>query len=92
MSANLIRVNIQLLNPHERRREHGHRRMVVDGDMLRSMGFWRSVRRTGQKAAAQYLAHRELVKRRTLGQLRMVEAAIRCDIAAREELTEWRNA
>lgn len=92
MTARLCRVSIQLLNPHERRRKHGHRMMVLDGDLLRSMGYWRSVRRTGQKAAAQYLAHRELVKRRTLVQLRMVEAAIRCDLAAREELTEWRNA
>lgn len=62
------------------------------GDLLRSMAYWRSVRRSCQHAAEQYARHRELVRRPVLGQLRMIEAAIRCDLAAREALTAWRNA
>jgi len=89
MSVRLCRVSATLVG-HERRREHGNRWLVLDRDPLRSMAYWRRARRSSAHAAAQYAGHRELVRRPVLGQLRMIEAAIRCDLAAREALNAWR--
>ena len=45
------------LPPHERRRIHGKRRQLHGRDVLDSLHYWRSVRRTCSHAGVQYLAH-----------------------------------
>jgi|GEM_PF-6670953 len=40
----------------------------------------------------QYLPARQRAMRPVLGQLRMIEAAIRCDLACREAVAAWRAA
>ena len=87
MSA-ICRVNAHLLNEHERRRGQGV--IAYRGDLLDSQKYWRSVRRTCAHAAGQYASHREASRRPVLGQLRMIEAAIRCDVMCRE-LVETMN-
>lgn len=86
----LCRVNSHLLNKHERRRGQGP--IVYRGDLLDSQGYWRSVRATCAHACRQYQAHREASRRPVLGQLRMIEAAIRCDVACRDAVAAWRQA
>jgi hypothetical protein len=87
----LARVNQQLLNPHERRRRHRvcGGLLPLCGDILRSMAYWRSSRRSRPE---QYQIHRSVATQGyPLARLRMVEAAIRCDLAARDAVEVWRR-
>lgn len=90
----LVRCTMQIINPHERRRGNDQTviaRTVLGNDILHSQSYWRRVYRTCGHAEDQYGKHREVSRRPTLGQIRMVEAAIRCDVACREAVQAWRN-
>lgn len=95
MSAPISRCSMQLTNPHERRRGAPKSNLgpiVYGTDLLHSTAYWRRVRRTCPHASAQYAKHREAARVPTLGQLRMIEAAIGCDVACRDAVRAWRGA
>ena len=46
------------LSRHERRKGMHPRLPVQDGDILRSLAYWRQVRRSGAHALSQYSTHR----------------------------------
>lgn len=75
----------------------GPARPYRDSDPLTSLPYHRA-RFIRQRAAGHELRLTEygwllqLAMRPTIGQLRMVEAAIRCDVACREAVQAWRAA
>lgn len=59
MNANLKLCRVTgTLTKHERRRGHHPNLPIHDRDILRSLAYWRCVRRSGTGAMSQYLAHR----------------------------------
>lgn len=90
----LVRCTMQINNPHERRRGMSVTNggfFMLGSDLLHSQNYWRRVSRNCAHAADQYRHHRAATGRPTLGQLRMIEAAIKCDIACREAVQAWRD-
>lgn len=88
----LVRVTSQLLNRHERRRWHIGNLPPVDGDILRSLAHWRRARGC-EHGLHQYVAHRAVaLGGYPLSRLRMIEAAIRCDVTCREAVQAFRRA
>lgn len=95
MNNALARCSMQITNPHERRRGMPATNggfFMLGRDLLHSQSYWRRVSRTCAHAADQYRRHRAATGHPTLGQLRMIEAAIRCEVACRDAAQAWRFA
>jgi hypothetical protein len=58
MSAQICRVTVQLIDPHQKRRGDHPRQPRCDGDILRSLAYWRQVRRASPHCDQQYRMHR----------------------------------
>lgn len=61
-------------------------------DVLLAVARFRRAPRWSASHHYHYMPTRERAMRPVLGQLRMIEAAIRCDVACRGAVTAWRAA
>lgn len=79
------------LDQVERRRGQSSR-MVMGGDILHSIHYWRRVRKAvAGHTDAQYRSQRQSAMRPVLGQLRMIESAIKCDLMCRNLVATMRG-
>lgn len=85
----MVRCTTQLRG-NERRRLH-KMPMEYDVDILRSMGYWRGAKSKVGHAASQYAAHRAYAMQPVLGQLAMIESAIKCDVMCRRLVATMRG-
>ena len=81
-AVKLCRVGVQLqTTPHEFRRFHKRRGIVLRNDILDSLRYWRQVRKVDAHCAAQYAEARRLAMLPVVSRLRQAEMlawAARC--------------
>lgn len=85
MELQLCRVS-GALSRHERRKGQHPRLPVYCPDILRSLAYWRHVRRSGAHAASQYIVHSRDAMAPTLGKLAAAERRVRANAFARSQI------